>query len=343
MAGHVFQRGRTWSFKADAGKDPRTGRRKQVMKGGFSSKPVAERAMVGLMADVQRGQYIPPNKQSLGQFLTEWLKSVQHSLAPRSYESYEAHIRNYIIPNLGGISLKDLTHNHINKMYGELLRRRLSPKTVKGTHIVLRRALRDAGLASNPAALASSPRVSKRPHTIWDEATLKRFLDLAKDHQDYLAWLLLATTGMRRNEVLFLRWKDLDLEKGNVWVESGKTAASSRSIHLDYHTTMLLREYRKTRMFSEMVFPDVRPSTFSERFRARVEAWELPRIRLHDLRHTHATLLLKSGVHPKVVQERLGHANIGMTLDTYSHVVAGMDEGAADLFGDIIWTQDRAT
>ena len=180
---------------------------------------------------------------------------------------------------------------------------------------------------------------------MWDAKTLQAFLARAKetDHQDYIGWLLLAATGMRRGEVLGLRWSDIHFEKGTISVEQSKTAAGKRLVKVDTKTMTALREWRKARIGTSYVLsePDGSPVTgqsFTERFRARIRAWGLPTIRLHDLRHTHATLLLSEGVHPKVVQERLGHSSIAVTLDVYSHVVDGLQEEAAEAMAASLWS-----
>lgn len=199
-----------------------------------------------------------------------------------------------------------------------------------------------APLLVNPAAKASPPKPARREMQVWDQQTLQAFLERAKGHRDYVGWLLLAATGMRRGEVLGLKWSDVDLQRGTLSVADSKTAADRRLISLDTGTVAALREWRMQRMGTIHVLTETNGSplqaqAFTERFRTRVRAWGFPIIRLHDLRHTHATLLLKVGVHPKVVQERLGHSSIQVTLDIYSHVAEGLQQAAASTVGGLLW------
>ena len=257
----------------------------------------------------------------------------------------------------------------LNAFYRELLiegRRNaadgLAPKTVYYIHSILHRALRDAvrwGYVVRNVADAADPPKAKTPEMrVWSPAQLRTFLDHVRGDRLYAAWLLAATTGMRRGEILGLRWNDLDLDAGRVavrrprilvdyqvQVSEPKTAKGRRSLALDPVTVAALRAHRARQAEeklavggryrdSELVFtrPDgiaVHPERFSDWFRQHVRAAGLPRIRLHDVRHSYATAALAAGIPAKVVSERLGHANIAITMDTYSHVLPGLDEQAA--------------
>lgn len=241
----------------------------------------------------------------------------------------------------------------------------LSARTIRYVHTILRMALADAlrwGLVvRNVADAATPPSASAaKPPTMrtWTADDLRRFLEHIREDRLYAAWHVLAMTGMRRGEVLGLDWRDLDLEAGRLAVtrtliegkreprfSEPKTKRSRRSVALDPETVAVLREHRKRQLedrlawgpayqdeglvFSREDGTPIWPRSLSRAFVAHVKAPALPAIRLHDLRHTHATLALAAGVHPKVVQERLGHANVGITLDTYSHAIPAMQEDAA--------------
>lgn len=344
MQGHVFKLGSSWYYTVSIGRKA-DGRRDQRKKGGFAAKRDAQEALTLLLKQVQDGVPVAPSKQTVGQFLETWLPSVRHSLRPQTWEGYEFLARRYVIPNIGGLRLAELNHVRINTLYAELLQnggrggKPLSRKTVRNVHILLRRALNDAAIPANPASKASPPKPARRDLQVWDAVTLQAFLAKAKGHQDYLPWLLLAATGMRRSEVLGLQWADVDFARATVSVEQSKTAAGRRLVTLDPTTLAALREWRLARMGSTYVVgtEPLAPGAFTERFRKQVRAWGFPIIRLHDLRHTHASLLLKEGVHPKVVQERLGHSSIQVTLDIYSHVVEGLQETAATAVGGFLW------
>jgi len=231
-------------------------------------------------------------------------------------------------------------------------------------------------LVRNPADAVKRPKVPSASSTVtaWDAPTLADFLTRSKSyagkggHPDryYALWLLLATTGLRRGEALGLRWSDVDLEgrvlsvsqtviavEHELAIGTPKTAAGARSVDLDRITVAALREHRLAQLAERLLMgagftdggfvfclPDGRPyhpERVSTEFDRRVAKWGLPRITLHGLRHTWATLALRGGVHPKVVQERLGHSTIGVTLNTYSHVSAGMQSEAAEKVAGLIF------
>lgn len=347
MRGHVFNRGASWYFKVDLGKKA-DGRRDQLKRGGFRIRRDAEEALDAVLRDVHSSQFVRPTKQTVANFLSEWLPSVAHSLSKRTAEGYHFLAVKYVISRIGELRLTELTHVRLNRLYSELLDsgghkgRALSPKTVRNVHILLRRALSDAPLPVNPASRARPPRLAGREQTVWDEHTLQAFLRRATSHQDYVVWALLAATGMRRSEALNLRWSDVDFGRASISIQQSKTSAGRRHIPLDGGTVTLLRQHRAAFIGASHVFVTadggpLNPQAVTERFRACVRRWGFPVIRLHDLRHTHATLLLKEGVHPKVVQERLGHSSIQVTLDVYSHVAVGLQEEAAGRAGQLLW------
>jgi integrase len=292
-------------------------------------------------------------------------------------------VEKVIVPRLGGVPLQRLTPTHLNGVYAELLRSGrasgkggLSPKSVRHVHMVLRRSLADAvrwnRLQRNPADFADPPgKAASQPKMkTWTAEQLAAFLHHVREDRLYAAFLLAAMTGMRRGEVLGLRWGDVDLEAGRLSImqtliapdyrmqfSTPKTAAGSRSVALDPGTVAALREHAgnqaKERAMlgfvedSELVFTSldgspVHPHQFSQAFKQRAKEACLPQIRLHDLRHTYATLALQAGIHVKVVSERLGHASVGVTLDTYSHTIPAMQETAAALVATLVLGQEDA-
>jgi integrase len=230
-------------------------------------------------------------------------------------------------------------------------------------HTVVRRALRDAMrlkmIDSNPADAADPPsrRMRSPVFPTWSPAELRQFLRATATDQDYAAYHLAAFTGLRRGELLGLRWGDIDLENavlrvvqtvvglwnGELYIGPTKTDRSRRVIALDRQTVIVLRRHRRIseRVTSRhgkddaFVFCDtegkpVNPERFGDRFRSNVRRVGVPRIRFHDLRHTHATHALQAGIHPKIVSERLGHASIVITLELYSHALPNMQAEAAE-------------
>jgi integrase len=249
----------------------------------------------------------------------------------------------------------------------------LSPRTVSYVHTILHRAFKDAvrwgRLARNPADAADPPRVGQRSGGLdaWDAPTLRAFLTASRAASDrmHALWHLLATTGMRRGEALGLRWTDVDLDahrlrvlqtitqtRGAVVVGEPKTTQGRRAIALDSATVAVLREHRRRVLEArllvgadfddqDLVFhqPDghcLRPDAVSATFIRRVNQYGLPRLTLHGLRHTWATLALERGIHPRVVQERLGHSTVAITLGVYSHVAPTLHDEAAQLVADLV-------
>ena len=245
--------------------------------------------------------------------------------------------------------------------------RGLSPRTVAYVHTILHRALKDAVrhglLQSNPVDVADPPPNGGRPPgmKVWSAAELGSFLQRseAEGDRDHPLWRLLAATGMRRGEALGLHWSDVDIEAGTITITrtlivvnhevqfgQPKTSAGARTIALDGRTVASLRAHRARRsaerlalgqgqrpreetLFAELEGRWMHPEATSKRFDRRVKRYGLPHIGVHGLRHTWATLALRAGVHPRVVQQRLGHSTIAVTLGVYSHVTDGLDLGAA--------------
>lgn len=369
MRGHIRKRGSKWVVIVDVGPD-QNGRRKQRWHSGFYTKRDASRALTEILGRLQLGAYVEPSRQTLADFLREWLPAVQVTLRPSTFASYRANVETHIIPHLGTIPLQNLTPATLNGFYAELLQgartgrgRGLKATTVHYIHVILHKSLAQAvrwdRLSRNPADQADPPRrQADTQMRTWSAEELRAFLEHVRDDRLYHAYLVAATTGLRRGEVLGLRWADVDLDAGRLAIRqtlilvrnelafsTPKTAKGRRSVALDPVTADALRTYRRTQLEerlawgpayqdNDLVFcredgAPIHPQRFYERFDQQVRAAGLPRIRLHDLRHTHATLALQAGVHPKVVSERLGHSSVAITLDTYSHVVPAMEEEAA--------------
>jgi len=307
---------------------------------------------------------MPKRKVTLERFLWEtWLPAIKTTVRTSTYLSYQSHLRNHISPYIGDKRLDRVDGSALNELYATLLERgrhdgtSLSAATVRRVHAVLHRAFRDAmrwGLiARNPCAGADPPKLRASRQTqfsTWSADELKRFLDFVQDDKLYPLWLLLATTGMRRGEALGLRWCDLELGHGEaairqtvvshhyvIAMSEPKTARGRRVVALDDHSVAALAIYKKEKspeQEDELVFcyrtkTPLNPIDISKRFVKMSKGAGLRRIRLHDLRHTHATLALQAGIHPKIVSERLGHSTISLTLDIYSHAIPHLQKEAA--------------
>jgi integrase len=361
------------------------GRWIRQLRGGFHTRAEAERALLELRSSIDSGTYVESSDVTLGAYLrNDWLPA---TAPPRvkfdTWKDRRENLEAYVIPRIGEVALQDLNAAHLNRMYGELLRSGrtrgtggLSPTSVRRLHSILRKAFNDGirwGLLQrNPAVLADPPPMKvvqaarRRGMRTWTEAELRCFLESTKVHYLYPVWLFGASTGLRRSELLGLRWTDLNLKRATATVrqtvtqgedgyrpeEEQKSALSARTVHIDQRVVEVLLQHRTDQVRArallgdgwqdnDLVFPRAdgnwwNPPSVTAAFTRAVAAAGVPRIRLHDLRHTHASLLLVAGVSPKVVSERLGHSSVAFTLDTYAHVMPGMQPDAAKLFMDLV-------
>jgi integrase len=332
--------------------------------------------MTALIAEMDKGVYVPPSRQTLKDFLeTEWLPAIAPTIRPATLDSYTRVLRLLVTPlPIGNVALQDVDGPRLNVLYAQLLRAKpkghgLSPRSVQYVHVILHRAFRDAvrwdRLFRNPCDAADPPRGLTRPRLrVWSADELASFLRLARDDRLIALWHLIATTGMRRGEALGLQWEDVDLDAGRLSIKrtliqianyskdgtdwslgAPKTNSGFRLVELDPRTVAALRAHRARQsaerlalgsdyLTNDFVFTrqdgrPLHPKLVSQQFRRLVARLKMPPLSVHGLRHTWATLALQAGIHPKVVQERLGHAQISVTLDTYSHVTPAMDRQAA--------------
>jgi integrase len=338
-----------------------------TVKGG---KREAQRELNRLLAEMQAGAYVEPSRLTLAQYLDRWLADyAKTNVSDKTYEGYEEFVRVHLKPALGRHPLAKLRPVDIQAYYSEKLQngRRdgkggLSARTVLHHHRVLREALQQAVkwqlLVRNPADAVEPPRPEGKEMPVLDEAGTATLLQAARGTRLYLPVLLAVTTGMRRGEILGLRWQDVDLKaatlavrqslqrtKAGTALKQPKTQKSRRLIALPSVTVDALARHRGEQAEQKRSLgPGYQdrglvaaaedgtpffPNAFSHAFADLVARAGVERVRFHDLRHSHATQLLLHGVHPKIVSERLGHATIGITLDTYSHVLPGMQEEAA--------------
>lgn len=374
MQGYVVAKGDRFYAVIYEGVDPITGRERRRWHAAGADRAAAERLAVVLANEAKANERSVG--LSLGRYLLEtWLPAKRVNLRPSTWHGYRSIVELHVIPRVGRLPLCRLRAHHLESLYGDLLAsgRRdgkggLDSKTVLEVHVILHKALRDAckrGLVvRNVASDAEAPK-RRRPTgelRAWTAQQLHAFLDVARNDRLFPAFWLAANTGMRRGELLGLRWGDVDLAGGHLSVNRslisvgyelhetrGKTHNSRRWIDLDDMTVAVLsrwhdalgvelgREVTDTdHVFCTRSGDPVHPDRITQIFTRLVAAAPVPRLRLHDLRHTHATLLLKAGVPIKVVSERLGHATPGFTMATYQHVLPGMQAEAARTFASVI-------
>lgn len=315
-------------------------------------------------ASAEAGVAVDGEDISVAAYFSRWLKAAEGHLRPSTVERYRQIADNQVLPHLGALRLAKLTPKHVQGMVDALRAEPdASTSKVAGAHKVLHAALHQAVrwelVARNVADAIERPRTKATAVTTWTVDEVARFLEANREDRLYALYVLALTTGMREGELFGLQWGDIDLARGHIRVTHAlmrdstervplKTAQSQRRVELDAETVRVLKEHRKA-SDSEWLFtsPDGRPlrrSNFIRRqWREAMDRAGVCHIRFHDLRHTAASLLLRAGVHPKVVQERLGHANITLTLSLYSHLMPGVQREAMTSAMPGVWDDLRGT
>jgi integrase len=359
-----------WTTRLELPPDPITGKRRQ-RRIQAPTKKALEALAITTLNELQTGTYIEPTTVTVSEYLDHWLKtSAVHNVRATTYRSYEQMIRVHMKPILGHLKLQKLQPAQLQALYSEKLsagradgKGGLSMRTVRYLHMIVRQALDQAVkwrlILHNPADATEPPRPGRTTVAAWDTKHALRFLEASAGDAFAPLWLLALSTGMRRGELLGLRWQDVDLPRATLHVRQSlvevggrlvfqqpKTASGRRGVSLPPAAVDALKSHRarqnERRLGLGEVWRDhdlvftvadggpVTPANLLRSFRRLLERVDVPDIRFHDLRHTHATLLLKDGTHAKIVSERLGHASIAITLDTYSHVLPDMQQQAAE-------------
>jgi integrase len=337
------------------------------------SKEEARKALREARSGADQGIVFDAESLRVGEYLDRWLSdSVRDTVRQRTYERYESIVRVHIKPAFGRIKLKSLTPNHVRTLYRKKLDSGLAPRTVNYVHTTLHKALKDAvsdGLVPRNAASVKAPRPDKPEIRPLSPDQARKLIAAAREACDRFEalYVLALHCGLREGELLGLRWDDVDFGGSSATVHVRRTLSETRtghkfekpkngkgrSVKCSQKATEALRSHRarqgeeRLRVGSlwqdnGLVFPTTTGTTMSgtnllgRHFKPLLTRAELPAIRLHDLRHTCATILLMAGKHPKYVQELLGHASINITLDTYSHVIEGMDGGLGEAMDEAL-------
>ena len=366
MSGHITKRGKSsWAVVIDLGRDPVTGARKQLWRSVKGTKRDAEALLVQFLHQRENGIDAPPGRLTVAEYLQRWLSVyAQPNTAPKTFRRYEQIVRVHLLPVIGGTPLTKLRPLQIQGVYTQVLEKGVSARTALHCHRVLREALQHALkwqlIARNPADSVQPPRPQRYEIAAMGPDEVKRLLAAADETRYGDLIHLAALSGLRQGELMGLRWQDVDLEAGILHIRQTcqwlprqgfifrqpKTYRSARPVALSPASAQRLRQHRLRQLeerlaagpayqdgglvFANALGAPLHPTNLRRTWLRIADRAGLPRLRFHDLRHAHASLLLQQGVHPKIVSERLGHSTVGITLDTYSHVLPGLQAQAAN-------------
>ena len=367
MKGHIKQRSAGHFAIVLDTRDPQTGKRRRKWISFSGTLRGARIECARLVTEMKSGAYVDATRETIAAFLDRWIEHMQGQVSPRSLERYAELCRNNIAPLLGAIPLTKLQPANISHAYAKALAsgRRdgtggLSPLTVHHMHRVLREALQQAVrwqlLARNPVDAVRPPKVERKQMQTLDAEATVVLIEAARGTNLFMPILLGVLCGLRRGEITALRWRSIDLDRGQLSVtasteqtnrgirEKETKSGKSRTVALP---SLIVDELRRHRVAQAegLLAAGVRltddhhvvaredgqplqPRSLTHAFVKFVRGHGLAPIRLHDLRHSHATHMLASGVHPKIAQERLGHSSVSVTIDLYSHVLPGMQAEA---------------
>ena len=366
MAGQIVRRGdNKFLVRVFLGRDEQTGKRNYFNKTIRGTKKDAQRFLNGMLREIDLGTFMEPSSMTLNAFLDKWLNAIKSKVREGTHRGYTYALSCHIRPAFGTKTLARLKQLDIQGLYSELLTRGLTANSVLHTHAVLSMSLKQAckwGMIKvNPCTLVELPQLKRKETNALSPEETSQFL-AALEGDDYRPVLMLALlTGMRPNELFGLKWSDVDLNAGLVRVQrtmqrkngggwefgETKTASAKRTITLPASLTRVMTAHRREQIeyrlrrgaeyeTNDLVFASSNGGPLDHnhtriRFREVLERAKLPTtFRLYDLRHSCATLLLAAGENPKVVSERLGHANVALTLNVYSHVLPSMQQSAAE-------------
>ncbi len=378
-AGSITRKGTNkWLVRAYLGMEPQTGKRIYHSHVIHGTKKDAEKYINSVLREKDLGSFVEPANLTVNKYLDEWLDTAaKPKLSQRTHKDYVDLLARYVRPAFGHIKLSSLQPVHVQSLYNNMREIGLSARTIQYTHTVLASSLRQAVkwryLSINPAVSADLPKSSRKPMRSLTVEQLNKFLRVAQEDSQGIIFVFAIITGTRPSEYLGLQWGNVDLDKGVIKIDrklvdrSGipahfdhpKTARSKRSIPIPFELVQLLVDHKRKQnenrlkqgnkyVNQDLVFPALngnplrRENLIKRHFKPLLEKAELPKsIRLYDLRHTCATLLLSENTHPKIVSERLGHASVMLTLDIYSHVLPHMQQEASNKLGAIIFENKK--
>lgn len=365
MKGHITKKGDNYYIVVDVGRD-HTGKRKQKWFSGYKRKKDAEKDLPKILTKLEKG-YKEPEDMTVKEYFENWLDRKKQTVAYGTYAHYKSYVNNHIIPGIGHWKINKIKNHHVESFVDEINAKKISQRTKKHIFRILSSALNKGqrfGMDENIMEDIAAPRVERQETEFWSEKEVQAFVSSLNSKNHSTPIMLALATGMRKGEILGLTWSKVDLINKTIsvthqlkqqekedgtkeWVLSPqlKTKTSYRTIKIDDDTVKLLEAHKKQQEKDKMklgkdymdkdlvcattIGDSIKPSYMRTVFNRTIDKSGVKKISFHGLRHTHATLLLTNGVHPKVVQERLGHRSIETTLDTYSHIIPGIQEIAA--------------
>lgn len=368
MRGSIIKRGKSYSIVVELGRDPDTKKRKQQWIAAGRTRREAEAKLTEVLHGLSAGTFLKPSKVTVGEFLRQWLQDYAAvNVRPKTFEGYRERLEKHVIPSLGSILLAHLKPAHIQEYIATKLKEGLSANTVTGQYRILSEALNHAVrwdmVNRNVCKAIDPPRIESVEMLALDVPGVQRLLEAAEGTPWHTFIYVAVGTGMRRSELLAVRWRDLDLQNFTLtvrrvlhWVKDQgfvftepKTKKSARTIPLPPSVAMALRGHREQQeaetetlggaitndplVFARVDGSPIYPSAASHAFLSIAKKAGLAAgIHLHSLRHTHASLLLAQGENLLVISQRLGHAKPSITSDIYSHLLPGIQEQAAVRF-----------
>ena len=358
-----------YEITVEGERDLLTGKRNRVYKTIKGTKKEAKAVMRQMIVDMERGIAVRKSPKKVAEWLNEWLELYLPNIEGTTRIGYKTKINNYLIPALGDIYLQSLRTEHVQKLINDMMARDFSPKNIRDTYNNINAAMKKAVVLRmipfNPCEGVALPKLKRYKAKVYDLEMIHKLLSVAENTDMYLPILLCVTAGLRRGELLALRWDNIDFANSILQVRSNmvrgekdfiikapKTESGIRDIHLGQEVMEVLKKERskyvadmfsKETNFQNLNFvirqkdgSPIRPDSMSQKWRRFLEDNRLPSIRFHDLRHSNATALIQAGVNPRVVQQRLGHSDVNITLNTYTHVLPDMDVEAAAKLDSII-------
>ena len=328
------------------------GESRRIYETVSGTRPQAEAVLRKRRGAIEAGQYVPRTKETVAEYIDRWFVIyARTNTTPRTQQGYDGYIRNHIKPYLGRIPLQALRTEHVQSLYSVMLERGLSAQTVKHCHRILTGALNQAvdwgNLSRNPAKSASPPPPGRARVEIWSTDTLQRFLDVAKDSSFLSTYRLAIYTAMRRSELCGLMWEDVDLDRAQLRVTrtlqrvtgagllegAPKSEASRRTIHLGPDAIEVLRDTRARQAEAKMSMPAEfwkgRGHVFSGADGSPIDSNRVSRDFASIIRKAGLpSLMIQTGVHPRAMMEIMGHSSITTTMDTYGHLMKGVQAEA---------------